>query len=168
MPLPRCLRAFATSMCLAGLVASVPAQPVAVHPDPTHSLSLNGTWDFAYRAGPAAEHAPVEFSPIAVPGHWELQGFAEPKYGKELAEGNGYYRLTFPVPMAWAGQRVMLRFDGVLSGFTAAVNSKPIGEWASGYNPATFDITDLLLAGGRKRTHAHRHDPQPRLGVRYQ
>src|SRR6187402_2465653 len=149
MPLSRSPRAFAASMCLAGFAAVLAAQPVAVYPDYTNSLSLNGTWDFAYRAGPAAEHAPVEFRPITVPGHWELQGFAEPKYGKELAEGNGYYRLTFPVPTAWAGQRVMLRFDGVLSGFTAAVNGKPIGEWASGYNPATFDITDLLLAGGR-------------------
>ena len=110
--------------------------------------SLNGTWDFAYRAGPAPDEAPVNFTPIAVPGHWELQGFAEPKYGKELAEGTGYYRLNFPVPPAWNGQRVMLRFDGVLSGFTLTVNGKPAGEWASGYNPATFDITDLLLAGG--------------------
>ena len=41
----------------------------------------------------------------------------------------------------------MLRFDGVLYGFTLWVNGKQVGEWASSYNPVTFDITDALLPG---------------------
>jgi len=143
MPLPRRLRPLAVCLCLAALVSALSGQPAEVHPDRTNALSLNGTWDFAYQAGPAGAE-PTTFRPIAVPGHWELQGFAEPKYGKELAEGTGYYRLTFSVPAAWAGRRVMLRFDGVLSGFTATVNGKPVGTWTSGYNPVTFDITDRL------------------------
>lgn len=149
MPLPRRLRLLAARLWLAGIVTALVAQPVEVYPvraGAPGTLSLNGTWDFAYRAGPAAE-PPAAWSPIAVPGHWELQGFAEPKYGKDLVAGTGYYRRTFRVPANWSGQRVMLRFDGVLSGFDAFVNGTKVGSWASGYNPVTFDITDHLRAG---------------------
>ena len=147
MPLPRCLRPLAAGLCLAGIFSPLFAEPVEVYPAKANSLSLNGSWDFAYRAGPLADPAPTAFAPITVPGHWELQGFAEPKYGKELAEGMGYYRRAFRVPAAWTGQRVMLRFEGVLSGFDAFVNGTKVGSWASGYNPVTFDITDPLRAG---------------------
>ena len=147
MPLPRPVR-FAALLALifAGQPVRSQAQPVEVYPvrSGPSALSLNGTWDFAYRAGTPAGAEPSAFRPISVPGHWELQGFAEPKYGKELAEGTGFYHLKFPVRAAWAGQRVMLRFDGVLSGFDAWVNGTKVGSWASGYNPVTFDITDQL------------------------
>ncbi|MDI1247927.1 MAG: glycoside hydrolase family 2 TIM barrel-domain containing protein [Lacunisphaera sp.] len=83
---------------------------------------------------------------LPVPSHWELHGFAEPQY-KKVDEGTGLYRRTFRVPGAWGGQRVYLRFDGVLYGLTAWVNGKLIGEWASSYNAVTFDVTDALLPG---------------------
>jgi beta-galactosidase len=120
------------------------AEPVEAWPDKIASLSLNGTWEFAYRAGPLTEGEPSTLAPITVPGHWELQGFAEPKYGRELLEGTGFYRRTFRVPAAWRGQRIMLRFDGVLSGFDAQVNGVKVGSWASGYNAVTFDVTDQV------------------------
>ena len=147
MPLPRPARFVALlALTLVSLPARSYAQPEEVYPvrSGPSALSLNGTWDFAYRAGNPAGAGPADFRPITVPGHWELQGFAEPRYGKELAEGTGFYRLKFPVRAAWAGQRVMLRFDGVLSGFDAWVNGTKVGSWASGYNPVTFDITDRL------------------------
>ncbi len=136
------------------LFASLAAQPVDVQLEqgPTARQSLNGSWKFRYQAGPT----PVEnafategfddhaWASIAVPGHWELQGFAEPKYGKELAAGTGFYRRSFRIPAAWTGQRIMLRFDGVLSGFDAWVNGAPVGSWASGYNAVTFDVTDQV------------------------
>jgi beta-galactosidase len=160
MTLPRCLRVFAAGLCLAGIVPFLSARPSEVYPAKANALSLNGTWEFAYRSGTVGSGGVSDFKPIAVPGHWELQGFAEPKYGKELLEGTGFYRRTFRVPSDWQGQRVMLRFDGVLYGFAVTVNGTEIGSWASGYNPATFDITDAL--------QGHRHHPQPRLGVRHQ
>src|SRR5262245_46844376 len=127
------------------------AQPRDVVPvtDPARSLSLNGAWEFKYETGSAAtfESVATGFAPITVPGHWEMQGFAEPKYGKTLVEAIGLYRRTFRVPAAWSGQRVMLRFEGVLYGYEVWVNGASAGSWASGYNPATFDITDRLKPG---------------------
>lgn len=156
---PRLLKAF--RLCLLVLAASLPvrAQPVDVVPPRTAEAvqSLNGTWSFNYI--PALDAGPDEnfkspafdcsaWKTITVPGHWELQGFAEPQYEDDLKEGTGLYRRVFTVDKSWRGQRVFLRFDGVLYGFTAYVNGKPVGDWASSFNPATFDITDALSTDG--------------------
>lgn len=125
--------------------------------NPETLQTLNGTWKFRYAAG-AAKEADGEFATpsfddatwasIPVPAHWELHGFAEPKYA-QVDEGVGYYRRAFEVPDAWRNQRVMLRFEGVLYGCEVWVNGKPVGEWASGYNPVTFDVTDALTPRGK-------------------
>ncbi|HTL67030.1 MAG TPA: glycoside hydrolase family 2 TIM barrel-domain containing protein [Lacunisphaera sp.] len=150
------MRAF-FPLCLALLAAAggfaQPRDVVPVRSGPS-TLSLDGAWQFKYVAG--SELGPdVLFSDpdlgsthdwpqITVPGNWELQGFAPPRYGLALAEGNGLYRRSFRVPPAWRGQRIFLHFDGVLYGFDAWVNGTKVGSWASGYNPAAFDITDAL------------------------
>jgi len=135
--------------------APVPAGPCDVLPVRVSegAVLLHGDWKFKYLPSSDAGGDDLFFQPsfdvdawktIPVPGHWELHGFAEPRY-KKVDEGTGLYRRTFHVPAAWRGQRVMLRFDGVLYGFTVWVNGKRFGEWASSYNPVTFDITDALL-----------------------
>jgi beta-galactosidase len=151
-------RSFASLFCSFVLsVALLKAQPVEVAPaqDATLRLSLDGSWRFRYQAGPTPAETDFvtpgfddqAWASITVPGHWELQGFAAPKYSTELAAGTGFYRRSFRVPGAWAGQRIMLRFDGVLYGFDAWVNGAPVGAWASGYNAVTFDVTDHVKPG---------------------
>ena len=119
------------------------------------ALSLQGDWKFKYlpssELGADAAFVRPTFdvaawSTLPVPGHWELHGFAAPKY-KKVDEGTGLYRHTFRVPAAWGGQRVCLRFEGVLYGLSVWVNGRPVGEWASSYNPVTFDVTDVLQPG---------------------
>jgi beta-galactosidase len=140
------------ALCLLGQ----PVEVYQVRPGPC-AQSLNGQWQFKYIAGSEigtdaafsestfAESA--AWQPITVPGHWELQGFAEPRYGKDLAEGTGLYHRTFRVPGEWQGQRVFLHFDGVLYGFDAWVNGTKVGSWASAYNPVDFDVTEALKPG---------------------
>ncbi len=139
-------------------VATAAAQPVEILPVRAKEAtqSLDGSWQFKYLAGTElggdAEFFQTAFAETAawksipVPAHWELEGFAEPKYGRTLAAGLGLYRRTFRVPAGWNGQRVFLRFEGVLYGLTAWVNGREVGTWASSYNPVTFDITDALKA----------------------
>ena len=136
------------------------AQPRDVHPvrSGPSALSLNGSWQFKYVAGSELGSDVVFSDPdlantaawpaITVPGHWELQGFAEPKYGRQLVEGTGLYVRHFQVPAGWSGQKVFLHFDGVLYGFEAWVNGTRVGSWASAYNPVAFDVTDALRPGG--------------------
>jgi beta-galactosidase len=132
---------------------------VDVVPEATPALrqTLNGDWQFKYVPKTDVGADATFFQPafdvgawklIPVPSHWELQGFAEPKYGSALAEGTGLYRRTFRVPDAWQGRRVFLRFDGVLYGFQAWINGREIGSWGSSYNPVTFDVTDALAPAG--------------------
>ncbi|HEX2852426.1 MAG TPA: glycoside hydrolase family 2 TIM barrel-domain containing protein [Opitutaceae bacterium] len=135
------------------------AQPQDVHPvrSGVMALPLNGAWQFRYLAGSAPGedagfHHPSfpgagAWKTIPVPGHWELHGFAEPKYA-QVVEGLGLYRRTFRTPAAWKGQRIFLRFDGVLYGFEAWVNGRSVGAWGSSYNPVTFDVTDAINAQG--------------------
>ncbi len=143
-------------LCSAALAtwATVLAHPVEIPPprSPETMQTLNGSWKFRYAAGaPNETDAPfaspsfddATWASIPVPSHWELHGFAAPKYA-QVDDGVGYYRRSFEVPATWKGQRVMLRFEGVLYGCEVWINGQSVGEWASGYNPVTFDITDFL------------------------
>jgi beta-galactosidase len=155
------LRFLATAFILFSFGLALKAQPQDVHPvrSGAMALSLTGTWQFRYLPGsnPGEEagfHSPSftradAWKTIPVPAHWELHGFAEPKYA-QVAEGLGLYRRTFRVPAAWKGQRVFLRFEGVLHGFEAWVNGRSVGTWGSAYNPVTFDVTDAIDASADK------------------
>ena len=149
------------------------AQPQNVYPvrpgGANKARSLNGSWHFKYIAGSDLgadtnfqnpDFTDTSWKSTAVPGHWELQGFAKPRYAR-VDEGTGLYRQVFQAPPSWNGQRVFLRFDGVLYGFHVWVNGIEIGSWASAYNPAAFDITDALKPSGdnllavKVSTHSH-------------
>jgi len=120
------------------------------------AMSLNGPWKFKYVTGQDAGpdeafvkpvHDVSNWREIKVPGHWELQGFATPRYAGDLADGLGLYRRTFKVDAPKPGERRYLRFEGALFGYVVWLNGKKLGEWNSGFNPATFDVTDVLIPG---------------------
>jgi beta-galactosidase len=156
----RRLLSFLAGLTLAASLSA--AGNVDVVPPPigdSESVSLDGAWKFRYVKGGDAGADEKFWQPgfdvsswsrIQVPGHWELQGFAEPHYADDLQEGLGLYRRSFSVPADWRkeGRRVFLRFEGVLFGYSVWVNGQPVGEWNSGFNPATFDVTDALPADG--------------------
>lgn len=102
---------------------------------PTDTVSLNGQWTFC-ADGPAG----ANWKPIEVPGEWVMQGF---QVKANCAAG---YRRTFTVPASFAGQRVILRFDGVYSEATIMLNDKEIGRHIGGFTPFEFDVTDTLRA----------------------
>ena len=115
--------------------------------------SLNGEWQLKVVKGisdettvPAADET---WGHIPVPGCWEAYGFCTPSYDKARAL-TGYYRTAFTVPDAWKGQRIIIRFDGVLYGYDLWINGKSAGSWRSGYHTAMFDITDYLQKKGEQ------------------
>jgi len=103
---------------------------------PAEVVSLNGQWSFCAE-GPAG----ADWKPIEVPGEWVMQGF---NVKADTAAG---YRRTFTVPANWAGQRVILRFDGVYSEATVTLNDKDLGRHLGGFTPFEFDITEALRPG---------------------
>ena len=147
------------------LAMTLPAQvPDAFHgilpvTDPAMKKSLNGEWDIKVIGeimvcAEGVPHQPVpalddSWSKIPVPECWEAYGLCQPKYDS-ASPLTGYYRTTFTVPEAWKGQRIVLRFDGVLYGYDLWINDHYVDSWHSGYNTALFDITDYLVATRRK------------------
>lgn len=139
------------------------------------SLSLNGLWKFSYAATP--REAPRGFekvgydcsgwADIRVPGHIQLQGYDTPAYvnyqypwdGREdVKEGEvpvrfnptaSYVKLV-TVPERWEGHTVILRFDGVESGFALWCNGSFVGYHEDSFTPAEFDLTPFLIPGENK------------------
>mgnify|MGYP002623887008 CR=1 FL=1 len=121
--------------------------------------SLNGEWKLKVVEGIKDDNSvPQEdgsWGKIPVPGCWEAYGFCKPTYDK-TDPLTGYYRTTFEVSQEWKGQRVVLRFDGVLYGYDLWINGKKAGSWRSGYNTALFDITPFLNKKAAKQELAMR------------
>ena len=115
--------------------------------EPQMKKSLNGEWKLKVVEGITDEKtvppADDTWRMIPVPGCWEAYGFCKPTYHKADSL-TGYYRTKFTVPAAWNGQRIIIRFDGVLYGYDLWINGKSVGSWRSGYNTSLFDITDFL------------------------
>ncbi|WP_345952117.1 glycoside hydrolase family 2 TIM barrel-domain containing protein [Mucilaginibacter sp. PAMB04274] len=88
-----------------------------------------------------------DWASIKVPGNWELQGFAEPFYARNLKKGMGLYRTTFKVPTDWKGNPTFIALDGVEFGYSIWVNGKFAGKFASAYNRNVFDISEFATIG---------------------
>lgn len=122
--------------------------------DPAMMVSLNGNWKLKVVEGvdDKKREVPPEdasWSDIPVPGCWEAYGFCKPSYDKALPL-TGYYRTAFSIPESWNGQRIVLRFDGVLYGYDLWINGRQAGAWRSGYNTALFDITPYIIRNRRQ------------------
>ena len=127
--------------------------------DKTQMRSLNGEWQLKVIKGITDDltvpEADESWGKIPVPGCWEAYGFCKPTYDKADSL-TGYYRTTFTVPQEWRGQRIVLRFDGVLYGYDLWINGRQAGSWRSGYNTALFDITPYLSKKSNRQQLAMR------------
>ena len=116
-------------------------------------LNLNADWLYTPRDLPAAADPDCDesgFVPVCLPhANVELpyHNFSEQEYCFV-----SWYRKHFTVPadaMGTSGRRVFLDFEGVMIAATVYVNGRPAGpEHRGGYTPFSFDVTDLVNAGG--------------------
>ncbi len=111
-----------------------------------------------------------DWATIKVPSNWQLSGYGTaiytnvpypfkpnpprvtdtpPKDWPAYNERNsvGSYRRDFSLPPSWAGEQVMLRFDGVESAFYVWINGKKVGYSEDSYTGAEFDVTPYLKPG---------------------
>lgn len=131
--------------------------------------SLDGDWKFHWSHDPA--HRPMEFwksdfddgswKTIPVPSCVEVEGYGIPIYTNVTYPfpknppfiAHDYnpvssYRRTFKIPGDWEGRRTFLRFGGVYAGFYVWVNGRKVGYSEDSKDPAEFDVTPFLKAGG--------------------
>jgi beta-galactosidase len=130
-------------------------------------LSLNGLWRFDL--APTIAQAPAGFADpgfddggwaqLPVPAHWQLHGYGRPAYTNTrypfpidppyvpTENPTGSYRRTVDVPADWAGNRIVLRFEGVDSCFAVWVNGHEIGTAQGSRLPSEFDVTSAIRLG---------------------
>jgi len=122
-------------------------------------LSLNGLWEFEPVAAgaktlepPVGQHLKER---ILVPFSIETTLSGVGRRESEL-----WYRRTFAVPRSWKGRRILLNFGAVDWECQVWVNGKKVGEHKGGYDPFSFDITDVLKpSSGQQEVLLYVFDP---------
>ncbi|PHP52659.1 glycoside hydrolase family 2 TIM barrel-domain containing protein [Actinomyces ruminis] len=136
-------------------------------------VSLDGVWKFSYAKSPSAAfegfQSPdwdvAEWDDIPVPSHIQLHGYDVPQYvnvqypwdgHEQINPGQvptaynptGSYVRSFALPEALpAGERLILRLEGVESAVVVWVNGTYIGYAEGSFTPSEFDITGQVHAG---------------------
>lgn len=114
----------------------------------TNCLLLDGTWALDSssptnaRAQPLSAHT---WAPFKVPGQWLQQGFDIPQ-DKPVAVGKEFF-----IPAAWAGSRIILRFDAIHAGTRYWLNRRELGYSENLFTPVEWDITGLARPGATNR-----------------
>jgi beta-galactosidase len=131
------------------------------------ALSLDGTWRF--HLVPTVEDVTTGFEEpgfadgawdtVAVPGHWQLQGYGRPAYTNVrfpfpvdppyVPDENptGEYRRAFDLPADWPVGPAVLRFEGVDSCYRVWLNGQELGQAKGSRLPAEFDAGPVLRPG---------------------
>ena len=136
--------------------------------DSPYFQSLNGTWKFHFVKKPSDR--PTNFyevalddsqwSDIAVPANWEIEGFGlpiytnvvypfpkNPPYQDENYNPVGTYRKTFNLKDDLLGKEVILNLSSV-SGYTKVfINGQEVGMTKVAKSPSEFDVTPYLVKG---------------------
>jgi hypothetical protein len=125
--------------------------PVATAGHQTQRQYLSGhdkddavPWQFMCTSGQRAG----EWTTLPVPSQWDVLGFGTLNYRKDrgpAADEKGLYKHEFTVPAGWAGKRVYLVFEGVMTDTTATVNGQSVGPThQGGFYRFKYDVTPLL------------------------
>jgi beta-galactosidase len=126
------------------LQASRP-DPVATHAGENVSWVLTSYDDSTWRQ-------------LNLPHDWVVElpfdhtgiGYTDHGFKKKNGRVNniGWYRRTFTLPSAYAGQAVWIEFDGVYRNCLVWLNGHILGRNVSGYTSFQFDVTPYLNPGG--------------------
>ncbi|WP_341348502.1 glycoside hydrolase family 2 TIM barrel-domain containing protein [Paenibacillus sp. FSL H3-0469] len=141
------------------------------------SICLNGEWDFMPlydqpRSRALPERLQYEARKIQVPSSWrysytapsgskfgevpeyQFQPFDVYRYPEEWNEAEaGVLHRSFQVPETMLGQRIVLRFDGIMQKAAIYLDRERVALWEDGFLPLRLDITALVKPGREQQLH---------------
>jgi autotransporter-associated beta strand protein len=123
-------------------------------PASTQIQYLSGTdkdhtvpWPFYMTGGGRSNNV---LTTIPVPSCWQTKGFGTYSYRNSPASTSVglYTNIVFSVPASWAGQRIFLVFEGVLTDTAAVINGHSAGPvHQGGFYEFSYDVTTNVVAG---------------------
>lgn len=87
---------------------------------------------------------------VDLPNDFAIEGDFQPEVGSELGHklgGFGWYRKHFYLPETLSGKHMTITFDGIYMNSRVFINGVLLGEYPSGYQPITYDLTPHLNFG---------------------
>lgn len=93
------------------------------------------------------------WSSVDLPNDFAIEGDFEPDVGSELGHklgGFGWYRKHFYLPEELSGKHITITFDGIYMNSRVFINGELLGNYPSGYEPITYDLTPHLNFGADK------------------
>ena len=131
--------------------------------------SLNGTWKFAYaknydlaiKGFHEESFDCKDWDDIKVPAHIQMAGYDKIQYvntqypwdgHEEIRPGDipseynpvGSYVKYFDLPKKMVGEKLIISFQGVESGFALWLNGKYVGYSEDSFTPSEFEITEFV------------------------
>lgn len=140
-------------------------------PPPRATLNMDSGWRFHLGESTGAQVAEFDdaaWRTLDVPHDWSAEGDyapANPPQNAWLPAGVGWYRKSFDADPAWAGRKLLLRFDGVYMNSQVWLNGQPVGGRPYGFISFDCDLTTRVLAG--KNVIAVRVDNSPAPTARF-
>lgn len=119
-------------------------------------INLNSDWTIQQGEPSRIPIMPVQTRPVNLPHDFMIEGdvSADSKNGANTGYYNGgtyTYTKQLEIPAGWAGQRVLVYFDGVFGQTRVILNGHIVGSHHYGYTPFTVDLTGYLKFGGTNR-----------------
>jgi beta-galactosidase len=128
-------------ICEKPVIVPLPGNTAGVQ---TPVISLNGTWKL--NVDPPREFwsnaiDPASWIDVAVPGFTPTQGYV-------IEENHEYaYRTRVPIPPDWAGQTILLRFDGVTGYARVWIDGRYVRDHYGGFTSWYCDLTGHVSPG---------------------
>ena len=117
-------------------------------------ITVPGNWELQGESEPIYTNYAYPFTDepgahLIMPSFTEENSYASTLNPPHLPDKipTGLYRRSFELPEHFVGKKLILRFDGVESGFYVWVNGNPVGYSQDSKLPAEFDVTRYVYAG---------------------
>ncbi len=92
---------------------------------------------------------------LPVPSQWDVKGFGTLDYKKDQTNAwseRGLYEHEFSVPPSWAGKRIFLVFNGVMTDTDAKLNGQSVGAIHQGsFYRFKYEVTALVKFGATNK-----------------